>query len=116
MSAPPDLAISFPAQTPVFQLAQVDRGTIDATVAATGTCNAVVNVQVGSQVSGNIKALYADFNTRVKAGQLVALIDPEIFEAKVEQAEAAWRSERRLQVARAAAAKQRLTCTVRGRA
>jgi len=49
----------------------------------------VVDVQVGSQVSRNIKALYADFNTRVKAGQLVALIDPDIFEAKVRQADAA---------------------------
>jgi HlyD family secretion protein len=40
--------------------------------------NAVVDVQVGSQVSGNIKALYADFNTKVKKGQLVAEIDPQI--------------------------------------
>ncbi len=79
-------------ETPVFQFARVERGQIDATVSATGACNAVVNVQVGSQVSGNIKALYADFNTRVKAGQMVALIDPQIFEARVRQAEAAWRN------------------------
>jgi HlyD family secretion protein len=46
----------------------------------------VVNVQVGSQVSGNIKALYADFNTKVKQGQLVAEIDPQIFQAQVDQA------------------------------
>ena len=96
----------FPSQTPVFQLARVERGRIDATVAATGACNAVVNVQVGSQVSGNIKALYADFNTRVKAGQLVALIDPQIFEARVKQAEAAWRNANAgLENARAAGAK-----------
>ncbi len=48
----------------------------------------MVTVQVGSQVSGNIKALYADFNTKVSKGQLVALIDPEIFQAKVNQAQA----------------------------
>jgi HlyD family secretion protein len=78
-------------EAPKFQFTQLQRGTIESTVSATGTCNAVVSVQVGSQVSGNIKALYADFNTRVKAGQLVALIDPEIFQAKVKQAEAGWR-------------------------
>jgi HlyD family secretion protein len=79
------------AETISFQLVQLHRGTIESTVSATGTCNAVVSVQVGSQVSGNIKALYADFNTRVKEGQLVALIDPEIFQSKVTQAQAAWR-------------------------
>jgi HlyD family secretion protein len=77
-----------------FQLAHVERGVIESTVSATGACNAVVDVLVGSQVSGNIKALYADFNTRVKAGQLVALIDPEMFQAKVTQAEAALRNSR----------------------
>jgi HlyD family secretion protein len=66
----------------------VTRGEIDATISATGTCNAVVSVQVGSQVSGNIKELYADFNTKVKKGQLVALIDPELFQARVSQAQA----------------------------
>jgi len=73
---------------PEFRTAPVTHGAIDATISATGTCNAVVSVQVGSQVSGNIKALYADFNTKVKKGQLVALIDPEIFEARVNQAQA----------------------------
>src|SRR5438876_3392663 len=76
------------AAPPQYQTAPVIRGDVDATVAATGTCNAVVTVQVGSQVSGNIKALYADFNTKVTKGQLVALIDPEIFQAKVNQAQA----------------------------
>src|SRR5437879_5135952 len=71
-----------------FRTASVQRGDIDATISATGTSNAVVSVQVGSQVSGNIKALYADFNTKVTKGQLVALIDPEIFQAKVNQAQA----------------------------
>src|SRR5205814_7382270 len=71
-----------------YRTAAIERGEIDATISATGTSNAVVTVQVGSQVSGNIKALYADFNTKVKKAQLVALIDPEIFQAKVNQAQA----------------------------
>src|SRR5579864_2032776 len=69
-----------------FQTAPVEHGSIQASIIATGTLNPVVNVQVGSQVSGNIKALYADFNTKVKQGQLVALIDPQIFQAQEDQA------------------------------
>jgi len=72
-----------------FETLPLERGAIEATITATGTLNPVVNVQVGSQVSGNIKALYADFNTKVKAGQLVALIDPQIFQAQVDQAHGA---------------------------
>ena len=64
-----------------YVTAQIDRGDIDSTVTTTGNLNAVITVQVGSQVSGNIKALYADFNTKVKKGQLVALIDPAPFQA-----------------------------------
>src|SRR3989442_10355256 len=71
-----------------YRTARVERGDIEATISATGNCNAVVTVQVGSQVSGNIKELHADFNTKVKKGQLVARIDPEIFQAKVNQAQA----------------------------
>lgn len=71
-----------------YRTAKVERGVIEATISATGNPNAVVTVQVGSQVSGNIKELHADFNTKVKKGQLVARIDPEIFEAKVNQAKA----------------------------
>jgi HlyD family secretion protein len=67
----------------------VERGQIQASVTATGTLNAVVDVQVGSQVSGNIKTLYADFNTRVKKGQVVAEIDPQVFQTQVDQAQAA---------------------------
>jgi HlyD family secretion protein len=69
-----------------FETVPVERGAIQASITATGTLNPVVNVQVGSQVSGNIKALYADFNTKVQQGQLVALIDPQMFQAQVEQA------------------------------
>ena len=72
-----------------YDTVAVERGLIQASVTATGTLNAVVDVQVGSQVSGNIKALYADFNTKVTKGQLVALIDPEVFQAQVGQAQAA---------------------------
>ena len=73
---------------PEYRTVSVERGTIVSTVSATGTPNAVVTVQVGSQVSGNIMALNADFNTKVKKGQLVARIDPQVFQAKVDQVKA----------------------------
>ena len=66
----------------IYETVPVERGLVQASVTATGAVNAVVDVQVGSQVSGNIKALYADFNTKVTKGQLVALIDPEIFQRR----------------------------------
>lgn len=69
-----------------FETLPLESGPIQASITATGTLNPVVNVQVGSQVSGNIKALYADFNTKVQQGQLVALIDPQMFQAQVDQA------------------------------
>jgi HlyD family secretion protein len=72
----------------VYQTAPIERGKVQASISATGNCNAVVTVQVGSQVSGNIKALYADFNTKVKKGQLVAEIEPQVFQARVDQAKA----------------------------
>jgi HlyD family secretion protein len=75
-----------------YETVPLERGLVQASVTATGALNAVVDVQVGSQVSGNIKALYADFNTKVTKGQLVALIDPEIFQSQVDQAQAAVRS------------------------
>jgi len=71
-----------------YRTAPVDRGDIEATVTATGSLNAVVTVQVGSQVSGNVSELDADFNTAVKKDQLVARIDPQIFQAQVNQAKA----------------------------
>jgi HlyD family secretion protein len=69
-----------------FRTIKVERGEISTTVTATGTINPVTTVLVGSQVSGTIKALSADFNSRVKEGQVIAQIDPAIFEAQVEQA------------------------------
>src|SRR5207249_5667190 len=70
-----------------YLTANVTRGPITQLVTATGTLNPVVNVQVGSQVSGNIAKLFADFNSEVKAGQTVAQIDPMLFQAAVTQAE-----------------------------
>lgn len=70
-----------------FQTTPVTRGPITQAVTATGTINPVVNVQVGSQVSGNVQKLFADFNSKVKAGDIVAQIDPILFQATVTQAE-----------------------------
>lgn len=66
----------------------VERGNIKTVVNATGTLQPVVTVQVGSQVSGQIEAIYADYNSIVKRGQLLAKIDPRNFQAQVEDAEA----------------------------
>ncbi len=71
-----------------FETAAVDRGRVVARVTATGTLSALVTVQVGSQVSGRIQELYVDFNSPVRAGQLLARIDPQLFQAAVEQARA----------------------------
>jgi HlyD family secretion protein len=71
-----------------FRMTKVERGEINFVVTATGTLNPVVNVLVGSQVSGTIKELYADFNSQVKEGQVIAQIDPAIFQAQVDQAKA----------------------------
>src|SRR6516162_4406849 len=67
---------------------KVQRGEIRDVVEATGTVNAVVNVQVGSQVSGTIAKLNVDFNSKVKRGDIVAVIDPALFEGAVRQAKA----------------------------
>src|SRR5881628_946496 len=70
-----------------YQISMITRGPVTQAVTATGTLNPVINVQVGSQVSGNIAKLFADFNSQVKAGQVVAQIDPALFQATVTQAE-----------------------------
>ena len=72
-----------------YKTALVDRGPITAIVTATGTVNPVVSVQVGSQVSGKIAKLFADFNSVVKQGQTLAQIDQQPFNARVSQARAA---------------------------
>jgi len=73
---------------PKYRLAKVERGPLTAAVSATGNLNAVITVQVGSQVSGQIKELTVDFNSVVKKNQVIARIDPDIFLAKVNQAKA----------------------------
>ena len=71
-----------------YRTATLAHGDINITVSATGNPNAVVTVQVGTQVSGIIQALFADFNTKVTKGELIAKIDPAPFQAKVDQAQA----------------------------
>lgn len=71
-----------------WTFATADRGNIESTVMTSGWLNAVITVQVGSQVSGNIIALHADFNTKVKKGQLIAEIDTAPFQAALDQATA----------------------------
>jgi len=70
-----------------YQTTTVTRGPLTQAITAIGTLNPVVSVQVGSQVSGNIQNLFVDFNSNVKAGELVAQIDPVLFQATVMQAE-----------------------------
>ena len=71
-----------------YRSALVDRGDIHQTVTATGTINPVALINVGSQVSGTVAELNADFNDRVKKGQVLLKLEPTIFNAQVGQAEA----------------------------
>src|SRR5687768_16062007 len=71
-----------------YATATVDRGDISDVVGATGTLQAVTTVQVGSQVSGTVESLSADFNSRVTSGQVVARLDPSLFAARLSQAQA----------------------------
>ncbi len=71
-----------------YKTVKVERGSLSSFVTANGTVNPVTTVLVGSQISGMIKKLYADYNTQVKKGQLIAEIDPDIFQAQVSQAKA----------------------------
>jgi HlyD family secretion protein len=71
-----------------YRTSRIERGPLQATVSASGAVNPVTQVSVGTQVSGQIKELYVDFNSEVKAGQLIALIDPETFEYRVRQSQA----------------------------
>ena len=75
-----------------YNTALVDRGPITALVTATGTVNPVVSVQVGSQVSGKVSQLFADFNSKVTKGQVLAQIDQKPFKARLSQARAAVKS------------------------
>ena len=71
-----------------YRLAAIERGDLEATVSSTGTLSAVTTVQVGTQVSGRIVAIHADFNDRVKKGQLIAQIDPVLLQQAVRDAQA----------------------------
>jgi HlyD family secretion protein len=73
------------ADAPPVTTAAVTRGNVVATVEATGTLEAVTTVEVGTQVSGTIKSLGADFNSRVRKGQIIAQLDPSLFETQVAQ-------------------------------
>ena len=73
---------------PVYTSTKVDRGNIQNNVEATGTINAVTSVQVGSQVSGTVSEILVDFNSKVKKGQIVARIDPSLFQGTLLQARA----------------------------
>ena len=82
-------AFMLKSRTPVqYYTAKVENGEIKQVVEATGTINAVITVQVGSQVSGVISKLYVDFNSPVKKGQLIAQIDPALFDGAISQAKA----------------------------
>ncbi len=76
------------ADAPTYRTAKIERGNLQASVSASGAVNPVTQVSVGTQVSGQIKELYVDFNSEVSAGQLIAQIDPETFEFRVRQAQA----------------------------
>ena len=76
------------ADAPTYRTAKVVRGPITAAVSASGALNPVTSVQVGSQVSGQLKEVLADFNSEVRRGQVIARIDPETFEYRVRQSQA----------------------------
>jgi HlyD family secretion protein len=78
----------------VWKTSPVETRKISAKVTASGTLQATVTVQVGAQVSGRIQKLNADFNTTVKKGELLAKLDPQLFQASVEQANANFMSEK----------------------
>ena len=78
-----------PAKTTyVYRTQPVSRGTITASISATGTVKAVEMVDVGTQVSGTIKEIYVDYNSPVKKGQLLALLDPDVLQSKVDESQA----------------------------
>jgi HlyD family secretion protein len=77
---------------PSYRMGKVERGAILSTVTATGTFNAVITVQVGTQVSGTIQKLFVDYNSVVEKGQPIAQIDPSIFTSQVQQSGGSYQS------------------------
>src|SRR5213593_2923971 len=76
------------SNAPKYRTATVDVGPIDAVVSATGTINPVEQVEVGSQVSGTVSALHADYNSKVRSGQVLLELEPSSFRARVVQNQA----------------------------
>ena len=99
----------------VYRTAVVERGNLVSTIIASGAVNAVVTVDVGSQLSGQIAELLADFNDEVREGQPLARLDPESFEARVRQAEAELEIARAQLLSRHAAVKQTVADVVNAR-
>lgn len=83
-----------PAAAVQYATTKVERGTLSATVSATGTINPLVTVTIGSQVSGRLERIAVDFNSRVKKGEVIAQIEPSLFRTQVAQAEANVKSAR----------------------
>jgi HlyD family secretion protein len=97
---------------PSYMTAKIEKGNLRNTVTATGALQAVTTVQVGSQASGTISALYADFNSTVKKGQVVAQLDPAVSKAQVDQARATLQqAQASLQLARAGVTNSRASVT-----
>jgi HlyD family secretion protein len=76
------------SEAPIYRTATIQRGSVKPTVSATGTLSAVKTIQVGTQVSGQVAAIYVDFNQHVRKGQLLATIDPALQNQAVEEAQA----------------------------
>jgi HlyD family secretion protein len=76
------------SEAPIYRTATIQRGSVKPTVSATGTLSAVKTVQVGTQVSGQVAAIYVDYNQHVRKGQLLATIDPALQNQAVEEAQA----------------------------
>ena len=91
--------------TPAYRTAKVERGDIVDTITATGNINAVTTVSVGSQISGTIQKLFVDYNSRVRKGEVIAQIDPQLLEASVTQAQGSFEN------AKAALEKAKVTVT-----
>ena len=75
-------------RTPSYALATVERGELTLSVSASGTLSPLITVQVGSQLSGTLEKVYADFNSQVKKGDVIAQLEPSLFKAQVTQAQA----------------------------
>ena len=76
------------SEAPIYRTATIQRGNVKPTVSSTGTLSAVKTIQVGTQVSGQVAAIYADYNQHVRRGQLLASIDPALQNQAVEEAQA----------------------------